>query len=139
MPEDTIFFDSSSTSLKLKCVYDSLVSHSYYTNLGRAFYRDATLTESAFRKAVNLIKEYYNITEEFELVITTGTTEAINIVANCFLPDTLEEKFIIGSPIEHHSNYIPWQVVSNERGGHYLTAGYDLISGTFITDMISTY
>lgn len=135
--EGNVYFDSSSTSIKPKRVREVFANNLHYTNLGRSSYKDAVLTETAFEEAIQIIKSYFNITEEFELIITSGATESINIVANCFLPQNLTNKYVIGSPIEHHSNYLTWKMICKERNGIYVTADYDIKSGSFNTETLT--
>ena len=136
--DDNIYFDSASTTLKPSCVMEALVSSytKYYTNINRASYSAALKTQDEFDRSICKIKEYFNITDEYELILTTGATESLNILSRCFLHDELEGKVIIGSPIEHHSNYLPWKVICSENNAEYFTLDYDIANSKFLIENI---
>ena len=102
----TVYFDNAATSLKPQCVYESLSNRKYYTNIWRSGYQDAHFTEVKVKEAINKFKSYFNTSDDYDIILTSGATEAINIVAPCFLPIDLSGRIVVSSQIEHHSNYL---------------------------------
>jgi cysteine desulfurase/selenocysteine lyase len=62
------------------------------------------------------IQNHFNIKNSYEIILTSGTTHSINLVANGFLDILNEKDEIIISGLEHHSNIVPWQMMANKNG-----------------------
>ncbi|MGO1243622.1 MAG: aminotransferase class V-fold PLP-dependent enzyme [Sphingobacterium sp.] len=114
-----VYLDNGATTQKPKQVIDAIVN--YYTqmnsNVHRGVHYLSQISTDAFevtrRKAQALINAAY----DHEIIITKGTTEAINIVATCYGRMFIEKNDeIIISAMEHHSNIVPWQMLCEERG-----------------------
>ncbi len=115
-----VYLDNGATTQKPQAVIDSLVY--YYTHDNSNVHRGAhTLADRAtrqFEEARKTVQDFLNAKEDVEILWTKGTTESINMVAQCFLP-VLAEQFqqnnptknakVIVSNIEHHANFVPWQ------------------------------
>src|SRR5579863_9019741 len=108
---DLVYLDSAATSQKPQTVIDA-VSHFYLkhnSNIHRGIYdlsQEATDMFEATRKKVS---KFINSDDTSEIVFTSGTTEAINIVANGWARKNLKKgDIIILTEMEHHSNIVPW-------------------------------
>ncbi|MCM5704792.1 aminotransferase class V-fold PLP-dependent enzyme [Larsenimonas salina] len=89
----------------------------YNANIHRGLHSLADEATAAFERARDTVREFLNAERVEEIVFTRGTTEAINLVANTWGRANLRagDRVII-SEMEHHSNIVPWQMLSTELG-----------------------
>ena len=118
------YLDNAATTQKPEPVLRAL--DDYYrhknANVHRAVHDLAERATTAYEGARNTIARYFGATRE-EVVFTRGTTEAINLVAHCFLRPRLSAgDEILLSTMEHHSNIVSWQLVAAERGAKVVAA-----------------
>lgn len=133
-----VYLDNAATSQTPKHVMDAIVD--YYSNYNANIHRGVhTLSQEAtdkYEMARHKIQKHFNAAKPHEIIFTSGTTHSINIVANGF--STLLEKGdeLLVSAMEHHSNIVPWQMLSERTGailkvipmnmeGELLTNEYD--------------
>jgi cysteine desulfurase/selenocysteine lyase len=114
-----VFLDNAASSQMPQPVIDRLVKYqtSEHANIHRAVhYLSETATaeyEAARRKAQGFI----NAREDREVIFTSGTTDAINLVAHGYGRKYIGEcDEIILTTLEHHSNIVPWQMLAEEKG-----------------------
>jgi len=74
------------------------------------------LATDAYEVSREKIKNHINAKESAEIIFTSGTTESINLVANCFTSLLQKNDEIIVSHLEHHSNIVPWQMLCEKTG-----------------------
>ncbi len=67
-------------------------------------------------KHVLKFKNHFNAKEAYEIILTSGTTHSINIVAAGFASLINKDDEIIVSALEHHSNIVPWQMLCEKTG-----------------------
>jgi cysteine desulfurase/selenocysteine lyase len=113
-----VYLDNAATSQKPKQVIDCL-DH-YYTTLNANVHRGIhTLSEQAtqeFEGVRELIKDFIGGSATREIIYTSNATEAINLVAYSWgRANVLAGDEIVLSPMEHHSNLVPWQLLAKER------------------------
>ena len=112
------YLDNAATTQKPQAVIDNLVK--YYSTINSNIHRgvhylSGTATD-AYENARVKIKKFINASSEKEIIFTRGTTESINLVANFFGRVNLNEgDEIIISGMEHHSNIVPWQLITAEK------------------------
>jgi len=110
-----VYLDSAASALKLNKVKESI--NYYYDNLNTNVYRgDYDLgyqTTTLFEATREEVAQFINADKQ-EIVFTKGTTEGINLVANHFSSILKEGDEIIISELEHHTNFIPWQIVAKK-------------------------
>ncbi len=109
--DDIIYFDNSATSLKPKCVIDKI--RDYYTNYPanahRGDYDLSYKVDQEYEETRSLVKEFINAQELEEIIFTSGTTEALNMVVNGFFAPLLEANDeVLITTSEHASNVLPW-------------------------------
>lgn len=113
-----IYFDNGATSQTPQIVIDAIVD--YYTNYNANIHRGVhTLSQEAtdkYEQARIKIQEHFNAKHSYEIILTAGTTESINIVSSGFSSILKEGDEIIVSALEHHSNIVPWQMMSEKTG-----------------------
>ena len=112
-----IYFDNAATSQTPTSVIDSISN--YYNNYNANIHRGVhSLSEEAtedFESARTKIKEHFNAGDTKEIIFTSGTTHSINIVANGYTDILKSGDEIIVSGLEHHSNIVPWQMMTKKN------------------------
>lgn len=115
---DLIYFDNSATSLKPVAVINALEEYyrEYSANIHRGVYEMSGRATMAYDRARESLKRFIGATNG-ELIFTRGTTDSINMVAagwgNVHVRSTDE---IVISPLDHHSNIVPWQQLAARSG-----------------------
>lgn len=114
-----VYLDSSATSQKPKAVIDALDSYykNYNSNVHRGVHTLGTRATDAYEGAREKVKNFINAKETAEIIFTKGTTASLNLVAQCYVREFLKEgDEILITPMEHHSNLIPWQQAAKKTG-----------------------
>ena len=113
-----IYFDNAATSQTPQQVIDVIVD--YYSNYNSNIHRGVhTLSQEAtdkYEQARKTIQKHFNADKSQEIIFTSGATHSINIVASGFTSLLNKEDEIIVSALEHHSNIVPWQMLSEKTG-----------------------
>jgi cysteine desulfurase/selenocysteine lyase len=114
-----IYFDSAATSQKPRAVIDAL--HHYYehenANVHRGLHELSSRATEAYEKSRKRVAEYLGASSANEIVFTRGTTESINLVAQAWGGEFLQEgDVILLTEMEHHSNLVPWQLLAERIG-----------------------
>ena len=114
-----VYLDNAATSQKPQSVIDALVT--YYTTENSNVHRGVhTLSQQAtddYEESRRKVKRFINAGDEREIIFVRGTTEGINLVAQSFGREHLNEgDEIVISTMEHHSNIVPWQILCEKRG-----------------------
>lgn len=114
-----VYFDNGATTQKPKQVIDA-ITHYYAdmnSNVHRGVHYLSQISTDAFEVTRRKVQAFIHAKHEHEIIITKGTTEAINIVASCYgRPFIHAGDEIIISAMEHHSNIVPWQMLCDEKG-----------------------
>lgn len=120
-----VFFDTGASAQKPQVVIDA-VAEAYkfnYANVHRGVY---SLSQEASDKYENVrlkVQKFINAKSSDEVVITKGTTEAINLLASSIgksLVSAGDE--IIVTEMEHHANFVPWQMLCEDKGLNFKVA-----------------
>jgi cysteine desulfurase/selenocysteine lyase len=101
-------------------VIDRLVRYqtTQHANINRAVHYLSETATHEYEEARRKLQQFINAREEREVIFTSGTTDAINLVMHGY-----GRKFIgagdeiILTTLEHHSNIVPWQMLAEEKGG----------------------
>ena len=113
-----IYFDNGATSQTPQFVIDAIVD--YYTNYNANIHRGVhTLSQEAtdkYEEARIKIQKHFNAKHAYEIILTSGTTESINIISSGFSSLLKKGDEIIVSALEHHSNIVPWQMMCEKTG-----------------------
>ena len=120
LKEDLIYFDNGATTLKPKCVVDKMVDYytKYTSNIHRGDYNNAVITNKEYDSVRKLVKDFVHAEKENEIVYTSGSTEALNMVAFGFFKYKLDkDSEVLITKSEHASNVLPWQVLQEEGHG----------------------
>lgn len=129
------YLDSAATTLKPQALIDT--TSEFYTSAGsvhRSQYDQAQTM--AFEQARTRLAERFNIADEKTVIWTSGTTHALNLVAQGLEHQCQTGDEIIISVAEHHANFIPWQQLAERSGAKLvvlpLNADYQLDAETLL-------
>ena len=113
-----IYFDNAATSQKPQIVIDSIVDYysNYNANIHRGVHTLSQEATNAYEKARIKIQNHFNAKKSHEIILTSGTTHSINLVATGFTSLLQKGDEIIVSALEHHSNIVPWQMLCERTG-----------------------
>ena len=117
--KDLVYFDNAATSQRVQTVLDewNRVSAESNANIHRAVHRLADEATQAYEQARDAVKDFLNAREREEIVFTSGTTAAINLVAFSFGEAYVGPgDEVIVTEAEHHSNIVPWQMMCKRKG-----------------------
>ncbi len=113
-----VYADSAATTQKPTQVIDKI--NNYYSSQNANVHRGIhALSEEAtreFEKSREIIANFINANSSTEIIFTKGATESINLVAQSFGEKFIEKNDeILISTMEHHSNIVPWQILSQRK------------------------
>jgi cysteine desulfurase/selenocysteine lyase len=114
-----VYVDNAASSQMPQAVLDRLIRYqtSQHSNIHRAVHYLSETATAEYEAARRKLAAFINAKEEREVVFTSGTTDAINLVAHGY-----GRKFIgagdeiVLTTLEHHANIVPWQMVAEEKG-----------------------
>jgi len=114
-----VYLDNGATTQKPQVVIDALVN--YYTDMNANVHRGvhylSQISTDAFEVTRQKVQSFINAEHDYEIIITKGTTDSINLVAQCFGQAFIDkDDEIIISAMEHHSNIVPWQMLCDAKG-----------------------
>ncbi len=110
-----IYLDSASTSQKPQSVIDSVSSYydSYSANIHRALYEIGEKATDKYESVREKVRKFMNVPDSHSIIFSSGTTESINLIAYAWGTKNLNnDDHILITEMEHHSNLIPWQLLS---------------------------
>ena len=114
-----IYFDNAATSQKPKQVIEAIKNfyENHNANVHRAVYTLSQEASELYEKAHEEVANFINANGMEEIVFVRGTTEAINLVAYAWgLRNLRKGDEVIVSLMEHHSNIVPWEILSKING-----------------------
>lgn len=114
-----VYLDNAATTQKPLCVLDAMRDE--YLNVNANVHRGVHyLSQQAtelHEQARETVRAFIHAKSAAEIVFTRGTTEGLNLVANTFGDEFMQEgDEVIVSTVEHHSNIVPWQLVAHRKG-----------------------
>ncbi len=114
-----VWLDNAATTQKPRCVIDRL--RYFYehenSNIHRAAHELAARATDAYEGARDTVRGFLNAASVNEIVFVRGATEAINLVAQSWGRQEIEEgDEIVVSLLEHHANIVPWHRLCAEKG-----------------------
>ncbi len=113
-----VYLDSAATSQKPQCVIDSITDYysRYNSNIHRGIHSLGEEATAAYEGVREKVCNFIKATSAREVIFTRNTTEAVNLVASTYgRQHILAGDEILLTPLEHHSNLIPWQTLAKER------------------------
>ena len=118
LDSDIVYFDNGATTLKPKCVVDSMVN--YYTkhtsNIHRGDYDSAIKTNKLYDDTRKVVAKFIN-SDSNEVIFTSGTTMSINMVVFGYMEKVLNTgDEVLLTKSEHASNVLPWIKLAEKKG-----------------------
>ncbi|MDW8084258.1 MAG: cysteine desulfurase [Candidatus Caldarchaeum sp.] len=113
--KNLIYFDSTATSQKPIQVIEAIADfyRRYNANVHRGVYSVSVEATEAYEKSRRKVAEFINAGTSREIVFVRNTTEALNLVAYSVGLNRMKKGGkIVLTMMEHHSNIVPWQLVS---------------------------
>lgn len=112
---DWVYLDSAATTLKPQILLDETLH--FYRSAGSVHRSQYDLAQSeSYELARDLVARRFNIADRQAVVWTSGTTHAINLVAQGLEQHIQPNDEIVISVAEHHANFIPWQQLAKRTG-----------------------
>jgi cysteine desulfurase / selenocysteine lyase len=114
-----VYFDNAATTQKPVEVIDALTSYYQYfnANIHRGIHSLAEEATAAYEATRDTVQQFINAKQREEIIFTRGVTESINLVAYTWARTNLKAgDEIIISGMEHHSNIVPWQLITEMTG-----------------------
>lgn len=115
-----VYFDNAATSQKPQVMMDAIVDYysNYNANIHRGVHTLSQEATNAYEEARIKIRDHFNAAKSHEIILTSGTTHGINMVATGFTSIIKAGDEIIVSALEHHSNIVPWQMLCERTGAN---------------------
>ena len=123
-----VYLDNASTTQKPNQVIDAITDYyqNHNANIHRAVYALAEEATEAYESARDKIANFINVKNRQEIIFVRGTTEAINLVAYAWGRTHVKEgDIIVTTEYEHHSNIVPWQLLTQEKHAKLEYIGMD--------------
>jgi len=131
-----VYLDNANTAQKPACVIEA-VDHFYRernANVARAVHVLSEEATNLYEGARSALARFINAGSAQELVLTSGTTMATNLVAYSYLlPRLRPGDSVLVTRMEHHANIVPWQLVG-QRSGATLKAAPINARGELLVD-----
>ena len=118
-----VYLDSANTSQKPQVVIDAMVDHleRHNANVARAMHQLGAESTAGFEGGRDKVAAFINAPSRDEVIFTKNASEAINLVANTLAWATGplavgEGDEVLITEMEHHSNIVPWQLLTQRKG-----------------------
>jgi cysteine desulfurase / selenocysteine lyase len=139
--KNLVYLDNAATTQKpiqvINAITDFYTNHN--SNIHRAVHALAEEATEAYEMTRDKIAKFLNIKDRQEIVFVRGTTEAINLVAYAWGRQNIKEgDIIVTTEYEHHSNIVPWQLLTQEKKGKLEYIAID-DNGELILDQLDQY
>ena len=125
-----VYLDNAATSQKPRQVISALTEYyeGYNANVHRGVHALSMEATDRYEEAREKVARFIGARQSEEVIWTRNTTEAINLVTGSWARSNLQPgDEVVVTEMEHHSNMVPWQMVTQERGAtlRYLRLGDD--------------
>lgn len=123
-----VYLDNGASAQKPRSVIDA-ISYAYsneYSNVHRGLHFLSNAATDAYEASREKVRGFLNAPSVDQIVFTSGTTEAINLVAYGYAMPLVEEgDEIVISILEHHSNIVPWHFLRERQGAKLVWVDVD--------------
>ncbi|MEM9716430.1 MAG: cysteine desulfurase [Pseudomonadota bacterium] len=114
-----IYLDNGASAQKPQVVIDT-VTKAYaeeYSNVHRGLHYLSSVATTNFENVRETLRRFLNASDQSEILYTTGTTQAMNLIVRSWGQRNLKEgDEVILSIMEHHANIVPWHFLREELG-----------------------
>ncbi|UVS61755.1 cysteine desulfurase [Nitrosomonas sp. PLL12] len=114
-----VYLDNAASSQMPQSVIDRLIRYqtTQHANIHRAVHYLSEIATREYETARRTLQHFINAREDREIIFTSGTTDAINLVMHGYGRKFIQSgDEIILTNLEHHSNIVPWQMLAEEKG-----------------------
>ena len=113
-----VYFDNAATSQTPQQVIDVIVDYysQYNANIHRGVHSLSQEATDAYEQARQKVQQHFNAAKAHEIILTSGTTHSINIIASGYASLLKAGDELLVSAMEHHSNIVPWQMLCEKTG-----------------------
>ena len=123
-----VYLDSAASAQQPQSVIDAVQNYQSHdhSNVHRGVHTLSHRATEAYEGARDRVVEFVNAGSRREIVLTKGTTESINLVAQSFARPILSpgDRIVI-THMEHHANIVPWQIVCEQTEAELVVAPID--------------
>lgn len=119
------FLDSAASAQQPAAVIDAVARYHRedHANVHRGVHTLSHRATELYEGSRDKLCQFINASSRAEIVMTSGTTEAINLVAQSYCRPTIGPgDQILITCLEHHSNIVPWQLVCEQTGAELIVA-----------------
>jgi cysteine desulfurase/selenocysteine lyase len=120
-----VYLDSAASAQQPSVVIDAIANYERHdhANVHRGVHTLSHRATDAYEGARETLRRFINAASTREVVLTSGTTESINLVAQSFCRPALGPgDQVLITHLEHHANIVPWQLVCEQTGAELLVA-----------------
>ena len=123
-----VYLDNAATSQKPLAVLHAMTR--FYTgdnaNIHRGVHQLSERATDAYEAARQRMQRFLGAESPDEIVFVRGTTDGVNLVAQAFArPRLTPGDEVLVTAMEHHSNFVPWQLVAEQTGASFRVAPVD--------------
>ncbi len=121
---ELVYFDNAATTQKPNRVIDAITDFysSHNSNVHRGVHTLSQRSTEFYEDARNKVKVFLNAASSEEIIFTAGTTDSINLAATALEDYVGEGDEILTTEMEHHSNFVPWQVLAKKKKASFKVA-----------------
>lgn len=117
--KEIIYFDSAATSQRPQSVISAINEWNSFANANvhRAVHHLSACATDNYESGRESVRKFVNVSKREEIIFTSGTTASINLLANTIGGVLLKEgEAVLITEGEHHSNIVPWQILTQRIG-----------------------
>jgi cysteine desulfurase / selenocysteine lyase len=123
-----VYLDNAATTQKPMAVINAITDYymNYNSNIHRAVHRLAEEATLAYESTREKIAKFINARFIEEIIFTRNATEAINLISYTWGSLNInQDDIVVITEFEHHSNIVPWQILTHRKGAHLKYIGVD--------------
>ncbi len=120
-----VYLDNAATKHKPQCVIDAIAGFYGHSNANvhRGLHELSREATQGYESARETCRRFLNAADAAEIVLTSGVTESINLVAQSYGASVLGKgDRVLLTEMEHHSNIVPWQLIAERTGAQVIAA-----------------
>lgn len=113
-----VFLDSAASAQKPECVLEAIAHsvHHCYANIHRGLYAMSEKATESYEEVRRKIASFINAYDVREIIYTSNSTAAFNLLAYTLGPQLKQGQKILVSELEHHANLVPWLMLRDRCG-----------------------
>ena len=126
-----VYLDSAASAQQPASVIDAVARYQRedHANVHRGVHTLSHRATELYEGARDKLQNFISASTRGEIVLTSGTTESFNLVAQSYCRPRLQPgDQILISWLEHHSNIVPWQLVCEQTGAELIVARRSMIA-----------